>query len=284
MASLLQILPSIRANLAQLRGDPSNRDFSVTNIEVDKQGSVDEADFPSVSATHFDLGVQREVAHDLVVSADFVLRKVPPHRHSARRLDVNHFSSAGGPVLPLCTDAQRIDPAAPCSLGPIFVNSGIGSARYEGLLLRADKRLSHDFQFLASYAYSSNIGNNFSNGFNDENPLGTKGPLGIDFRHILDLSGLSLFPKRFQLGLVLTYVSKPSFSAFLGGLDLNGDGTTGDLLPGTTVNEFNRGLGKADLQRLVAQFNTDYAGKRDPRVRSSRLSSCLRSLRSETPS
>jgi Carboxypeptidase regulatory-like domain len=262
-ASLLQILPTIRANLTQLRGDPNNRNFSVTNIELDKQGSVDAADFLSVSATHFSFGVQREVVHDLVISADFVLREFRHIGPPPGLVDANHFSSADGPVLPLCTDAQRTDPAALCSLGPIFVNSGIGSARYEGLLVRADKRLSHNFQFLASYAYSSDVGNNFSNGFNDENPLGNKGPLGIDFRHILNLSGVILLPKRFQLGLVLTYVSKPPFSAFLGGLDLNGDGTTGDLLPGTTVNEFNRGLGKADLQRLVAQFNSGYAGKRD---------------------
>ena len=262
-ASLLRILPMIRANLAQLRGDPSNRDFSVTNIAVDKQGSVDAMDFPSVSATHFSLGVQREFARDLVVSADFVLRQFRHIGPPPGLLDANHFSSANGPVLPICTDAQRTDPTAPCSLGPIFVNSAIGSARYEGLLVRADKRFSRNFQFLASYAYSSNVGDNFSNGFNDENPLGNSGPLSIDFRHILNLSGVTSLPKRFQLGLVMTFLSKPPFSAFLGGLDLNGDGTTGDLLPGTTVNEFNRRLGKADLQRLVAQFNRNYAGKRD---------------------
>ena len=39
-ATSLQILPTIRADLAQARGDPNNRDFSVTNIEADKQGSV----------------------------------------------------------------------------------------------------------------------------------------------------------------------------------------------------------------------------------------------------
>jgi hypothetical protein len=37
----------------------------------------------------------------------------------------------------------------------------------------------------------------------------------------------------------------------------------GDLLPGTTVNEFNRGLGKADLRPLVDSFNRIYAGKTD---------------------
>jgi Carboxypeptidase regulatory-like domain len=262
-ASLLGILPTIRGDVTQLRGDPNNRDFSVTNVEMDKQGSVDAADFPSVSATHFSLGVQREIARDFVVSADFVLRRFRHIGTPPDLLDANHFSSASGPLLPLCTDQQRTDPAALCSLGPIYLNSGMGSARYEGLLVRADKRLSRNFQFLASYAYSSNVGNNFSNGFNDENPLSNRGPLSIDFRHILNLSGVTLLPGRFQLGLVLTYISKPPFSAFLGGLDLNGDGTTGDLLPGTTVNEFNRGLGKADLQRLVAQFNGAYAGKRD---------------------
>src|SRR5262249_46083698 len=33
--------------------------------------------------------------------------------------------------------------------------------------------------------------------------------------------------------------------------------------PGTTVNAFNRGMGKTDLQRLVAQFNKTYAGTKD---------------------
>jgi hypothetical protein len=131
------------------------------------------------------------------------------------------------------------------------------------LLVRADKRLSRNFQFLVSYAYSSNVGTSFSNGFNNDDPLGNNGPLDRDFRHILNFYGLTLLPKRFQLGLVMTYVSKPPFSAFLGGLDLNGDGTIGDLLPGTTVNQFNRSQGRADLERLVSQFNTLYARKHD---------------------
>jgi hypothetical protein len=49
----------------------------------------------------------------------------------------------------------------------------------------------------------------------------------------------------------------------VGGVDFNGDGTTDDLLPGTTVNAFNRGMGRADLERLVARFNDVYAGTRD---------------------
>lgn len=37
-----------------------------------------------------------------------------------------------------------------------------------------------------------------------------------------------------------------------------------DVLPGTNVNRFNRGLGKGDLRRLVEQFNQTRAGTRTP--------------------
>jgi hypothetical protein len=261
-ATLEQVLPTIRSQLAQLRGDPNNRDFSVTNIQVDKQGSVIAANLPSTSAVHVNVGVQREVVRNLVISADFVFRKFS-HLSPPDQVDVNRFSSVGGRVLPICNSAEQSDPNALCSLGPITLTSGIGNARYRGLLVRADKQLSRGWQFLASYAYSSNVGNNFGVGFNNDSPLENYGPLDRDFRHILSLSGLVLLPMRIQLGFFSNYISKPPFSAFLGGLDLNGDGTTDDLLPGTKVNQFNRGLGKDDLRRLVDEFNRRYAGGQD---------------------
>jgi hypothetical protein len=261
-AAALQALPTIRANLAQLRGDPNNRDFSVTNIEADKQGSVNASNFPNPSATHVSLGVQREVTRDLVVSADFVVRRFS-NIYAPGLIDANHFTSVRSPVLPVCSETQQKDPKTLCSLGPIALTSPIFSATYHGLLVRAEKRLSHGLQFLASYAYSSNVGDNFSNGYDTDHPLENKGPLDRDIRHILSLSGLAQLPKRFQVGLFVSYISKPPFSVFLGDFDLNGDGLGGDLLPGTRVNQFNRGLGKRDLLRLVNEFNRTYAGGQD---------------------
>jgi len=95
-ASLLQVLPTIRTDLTQTRGDPNNRDFSVTNIEVDKQGSVVASNLPSASAVHVGLGVQREMVRDLAVSADFVVRRFN-HISPPGLVDANHFSSARGP-------------------------------------------------------------------------------------------------------------------------------------------------------------------------------------------
>ena len=262
-ATSLQILPTIRADFAQARGDPNNRDFSVTNIEADKQGPLDAADLPSTSATHASLGVQREVVRDLAVNADFVVRQFRHTGTPPGLLDVNHFTSARGPVLQICSDAQAVDPKAPCSLGPISLTSGIGSGRYMGLLVRVEKRSSRGWQLLASYAYSSIVGNNFTEGFSNDSPLDNYGPRDRDVRHILTLSGLAQLPKHFQVGLFVTYNSKPPFSAFLGGVDLNGDGTYADLLPGTKVNQFNRGLGKGDLRRLADEFKQTYAGTQD---------------------
>jgi hypothetical protein len=48
-------------------------------------------------------------------------------------------------------------------------------------------------------------------------------------------------------------------------LDLNGDGTWDDLLPGSKVNQFNRGLGKQDLRRLVDEFNNTHSQVQDPK-------------------
>ena len=132
-----------------------------------------------------------------------------------------------------------------------------------GLLVRAEKRFSRGWEFLASYAYSSDVGDNFGTGFNNDDPLGNYGPLDRDVRHILTLSGLAQLPKHFQLGLFVSFNSKPPFSAILGGVDLNGDGTFDDLLPSTKVDEFNRGLGKGDLRRLVNRFDRTYAGTMD---------------------
>src|SRR5262249_21948740 len=98
---------------------------------------------------------------------------------------------------------------------------------------------------------------------NFENWFQNYGPLPSDVTHIVNVAGVAPLPFHFQAGINLSYSSAPPFSAYLGGIDFNGDGTTGDLLPGTTVNAFNRGMARADLEQFVAQFNQTCAGTRD---------------------
>jgi hypothetical protein len=256
---LMACLPTIRADLAR---DLASADQSIQSIQVTKTGSLSPADLPPTTALHVNLGVQREIVRDFVLSADFAYRRFD--HVGMGQLDLNRINRARGRVIPQCTTAQqRNDPRALCSNGPINVQANVGRTGYKGLLVRADKRFSHGFQLLGSWAYSSNTGTNIGSGFNLDDWLGNRGPLDRDITHIVNLAGVAQLQGRFQLGFNYSYSSAPPFTAFVSGIDFNGDGTTGDLLPGTTVNAFNRGLGRADLEGLVAEFNLNYAGRRD---------------------
>lgn len=267
---LLAILPAIRAGLTQ---GLANADPTVQAIQVTKQLSganngLYPARFPSPSALHSSLRVQRQIARDFVVNVDFVYRHfVHTAREGLVALDLNHFNSIRGPVIPKCTGAQANDPRAICSLGPINVMEAPGRATYKSVLLRAEKRFSHHLQALGSYAYSSNTGTSFRNGFNLDNWLQSSGPTDFDNTQIANLAGMAQLPWALELGLNFSYSTAPPFSAYVGQIDFNGDGTTGDLLPGTTVNAFNRGMGPWDLERLVSQFNGAYALTKDAQGR-----------------
>jgi hypothetical protein len=266
-ADLLAILPGIRAALmAQL--NPNNRDFSIRNIDVDKTAqNLSDPSYETPYALHFNVGVQRELARNMGLSADLVFRRV---LHTfLPDIDYNRFNRLPqGPVIPRCTAAQRNDPRAICSAGAITFDNTTGIAEYKGLLVRLEKRFSHSTQLLASYALGSfkgSIGAGgpgiVATGFNYENWFENYGPLPTDLRHILNVSGVVELPRRFQLAFNVSAYSRTPFTAFLSGVDFNGDGSTNDLLPGTRINQFNRGLGRKDLATLIEQYNQQIAGK-----------------------
>ncbi len=270
-AHLVSCLDAIRAEL--LRSvNPDNRDFSLRNIDRTKQGmNLYDPRYETPYAVHFGVGVQRELAADFVVSADVVWKRFS---HTfINGIDYNRWNSTTGPVIPACTEAQRNDVHALCSTGNIFFDTTIGKARYRGLLVRTEKRLSNRAQFLASYALGSYVGTNGTGtgtteaagsrvfGFNNNDWFENLGPLPTDRHQVLNLSGFVDLPMRFRVAVSVSAYSRPPFSAYVGGADFNGDGTRNDLLPGTRVNQFGRGLDEADLVRLVEQYNQQFANR-----------------------
>ncbi|MCI0419565.1 MAG: TonB-dependent receptor, partial [Acidobacteria bacterium] len=266
-ADLLAILPGIRADLER-QLDPDNRDFSFRNIDLNKTGlSLSDPSYQAAYALHFNLGVQRELAENLVLSTDYALRRF---LHTPLfGIDYNRFNRPQGPVIPRCTAAQRNDLTAMCSAGPITFDNTSGIATYNGLLVRLEKRLSRGTQFLASYALASFKGtigprgpNQPASGFNNDNWFENHGPLQTDRRHVLNLSGFINLPWRFQASFAVSASSRPPFLAYVNLTDFNGDGTQEDLLPGSKVNRFGRGLGKGDLVALVERYNQQFANQR----------------------
>jgi hypothetical protein len=119
---------------------------------------------------------------------------------------------------------------------------------------------------LAAYALSSQVGFiGAGSGFNKDDWFANFGPLATERRHVMNISGIVDLPKRFQISFISSYVSAPPFTACLANLDLNGDGTIGDVLPGSRADQFCRNLGKSDLVRQVDQFNESFAGGKTAR-------------------
>jgi hypothetical protein len=240
-------------------------------------------------AANVSIGVQRELAHNLVVQADFVMRRSLKFGglHDTFIVDRNRFnrasltelkpdgrgSTAPNPVIPVCTGSQGLDPDAQCSTGPIAISQNGANFRYTGLHVKVDKRYSNRYLFTASYALSKFFGfNGLGNGvYNLDNYYEADDYQSSDRRHRFTFSGVMELPdykgdnkfmrglaNSWQVSLINQMVSKPPLQLFISGVDLNGDGTNGLILPGATFRAFGRDFDEDDVRRLVADYNATY--------------------------
>ncbi len=104
----------------------------------------------------------------------------------------------------------------------------------------------------------------------NRNPNGLSGPSTLDRTHQLNFGGYFDLPARFRLGFISHFWSALPTSIQVptaaGGVnastaeiffsDFSGDGTVGDLLPGTKVGAFGRGTSVGQLNSLITAFNT----------------------------
>ncbi|HMF93465.1 MAG TPA: hypothetical protein VKE96_04190 [Vicinamibacterales bacterium] len=233
-------------------------------------------------------GVQREFGRGLVLTADYVMRSyqdVGPLQ-GVFFLDQNRFnrpkvtgvdpttgvvSFVRDPVIPLCTpeQARALDPADQCSTGPINVFASGASYRYDGLHVTLEKRYVDSFQFLIGYALSRNTGFNQGGFTSYEDYSLAYGNLPDHRTHRLTVSGVWTAPEcaacapfrravagGWTLSLVSQFLSAPPLDTILNGLDLDGDGISQTLLPGTTRhNTVGQGLDAAGLRSLVDRYN-----------------------------
>ncbi len=297
---LLDLIPSLRGVLAVGVSQFGGQDLAVRNIELTKTAAgpqnldvLFDENFATPYTIHFNAGIQREVMRNLSVSADFVQRRgVKFGAYEFMFVDLNRWNRFSGytllpsgtaipirnPVIPACTPAQRNDPAAQCSNGPIlYAMPGILS-RYSALQIKVDKRFDHGFQMTGSYAlqkYSSFI----VGGFSDINDFSTAlGDSGLP-RHQFTFSGIWSLPKydggnkllrgvfnNWQLSTIVQMSTGSTRSVTLGTLDPEGDGTFVFRLPGTTIGSFGRGDDANDIRKWVALYNARFPAPPDTPV------------------
>jgi hypothetical protein len=112
--------------------------------------------------------------------------------------------------------------------------------------------------------------------FND-NINGAYGPTGNDRTHIFTAGALMTVPFGFRINQIWSFrtaVASNLTVPFLDGFaanngifttDLDGDGRTGDLLPGTNIRHFGRKIKSFEqLNRVITDFNSNFAGKLTP--------------------
>jgi len=250
--------PAIAAALA-----PKNlNDLSVRNIQISKTGSqLYPKDFPVQHSLQFTIGVQRQLKSDMVLNVDFVRRVFL--NTNLGELDGNrwnrYINGVRSPVIPACVGSQAADPNAQCSSGPITFWYPGGRQVYNAMLVKLDKRFAHRYQFTASYALTDQHG--YNSIYNLDKLNASWGPQGG--RHILNVSGIVDLPWGFNLGIIATAGSRGPVTPTISGVDLTGSGITTTPLPGLDINCMNRGCGSADLEKAVANWNTNYAGKKD---------------------
>src|SRR5262249_23396501 len=100
------------------------------------------------------------------------------------------------------------------------------------------------------------------------------GPTNLDRTHMISLSGSA----QFKGGLQLSWLSR-IYSALPATLtvpvtcacpaeifltELTGDGSGGDVLPGTNLGSFGHGVNTRNLNQLISGFNSNSAGKLTP--------------------
>ena len=254
-------LPAIAASLA-----PKNlNDLTLRSIDINKAGAqLYPKNYPVQRSYQMTAGIQRDLGHNMVINVDLVRRVFT--NLLLGEIDYNRFNRriAGvqSPVIRICTPAERSNPAIQCSNGSITFWTPGGRSTYNAMLLKLDKRFSNHFLFTVSYALTNNHGLNGVNNLDKYDS--TWGPQGG--RHSLNVSGIVELPWGFQLGLISSMGSKGPLTPTVSGVDLDGDGTTVEPLPGLSWNCINRGCGKTELAAAVAAWNTKYpVGSKDAR-------------------
>ena len=224
-----QFLQMYNAQIAGITAQlaPTNpNSLSVREIDITKTGAqLYPLKYPLMYGIHFDGGVQRQIARDLVLSVDFA-RRVFDHVDLGA-LDYNRYNrfinGVQTPVIPKCTAAQASVPGVECSNGSITFWTPGGRTVYNGLLVKLDKRFARRYQFVASYALNDQHG--FASTIYDLDNWNTSYGPQLS-REQLTVSGVAELPWGFQLGLISTTVGAGPQMAFVSGVDLTGSGVT----------------------------------------------------------
>lgn len=205
-----------------LQGVPRERFISTAPPNI----SVMDNDAVNAYAHHVNLGLTQTIGRDLAVSADVT----SVWRYSDRdTIDIN-----------LPDQVTRIRPYP--QFGQVSYWQSTSDNTYRALLLKIEKRLSHNYQYLVSYTLSKAEDRPFTRERSEHYGYEkVTMPATADRRHRLVLSGILQLPYGIQVSAVGDFRSSLPFNT-TAPVDLDRDTYPGDLPPGVMPRTGCRGL------------------------------------------
>ena len=181
-------------------------------------------------AHQFNAGVSRSMTRDIGITADV---SVTNRRSDRDTVDVN-----------LPDQITRIRPYPQFGRVNFWVSTSDNT--YRALLLKLEKRMSNNYQFLASYTLSKALDVQSTNALADRYGFFSIERAGAaDRRHRLVLSGIAAFPADLQLSAIADFRSSLRFNPSASFGDLNNDGYVNDLpggiMPGSGCRDLDVG-------------------------------------------
>ncbi|HEX3437245.1 MAG TPA: TonB-dependent receptor, partial [Pseudacidobacterium sp.] len=205
-------------------------------------------------------------------------------------LDSGNVVLGGSPAASqgLTPDEGAAFPGANPYMGNGFFNFPAGRSGYDALQFNLRQQARHpmkglvDSNFEFSYAYSKFVSSStggsdqfFSGSAYDYNhPTQYIGYGGDDHRHNVSFGGAATIVHGPQVALIghfrsaapsnLTLDNTAGSTAQIFTTDVTGDGTIGDLVPGTNPGQFMRGTSGGSLKKLINNYNSAFAGQLTP--------------------
>ena len=169
------------------------------------------------------------------------------------------------------------------TFGTVQFLSPAGRSNYDALQVNLQERASHPLpgiktsNLTVSYALSRFISTANDQDFGTtatdyDNPARFIGPNGLDRTHQFSVGWDFVITHGIELSTIAHLSSSLPSTLTLpingaGDIftdDYTGDGTTGDVLPGTNVGAFMRKFGAGGINKVIGNYNTNYAGKLTP--------------------
>jgi hypothetical protein len=177
-------------------------------------------------------------------------------------------------------------PGRNTNFGQIMVSDTIGRSVYNGVQIRVKQDVNVPFRGVRQLSWQAvyNLSRFNStepdqdvvfgqNGRDNLNPLHYFGPNALDRTHMFTFASTFEFIGGLRLSLTTRIYSAlpatltiPSCAcaADIFQSDVTGDGTGGDVLPGTNVGSFGRSVKAGDLKNRISTFNSNVAGTFTP--------------------